>query len=219
MGQLCNSTGSAYIPKLRISEQKTDGTVPKESGGEKKGESSEQESEKTIVLDGGVIFSEKMKSGTIEEDSCTGLQFLCNRMAEYSVTVDTENNYKSTITFFSVQTSITPKFDLDGRLYFDIMVKADGRFDERGGISETDTDKIMKVRSDAENKVRALIEKAIEEVRNKCRSDVFGLEKSLRHHYPDYASKNKNNITEIILSAPCKVRVECDTFSLGLESY
>ena len=219
MGQLCNSTGSAYLPKLKISEQKTDGTVPKESGGEKKGESSEQETEKTIILDGGVIFSGKLKSGVIDSDSCTGLQFLCNRMAEYSVTVDTDSNYKSTITFFSVQTSITPKFDLDGRIYFDIRVKSDGRFDERGGISETDTGKIMKVKTDAENKVKNVVEKAIEEVRNKCRSDVFGLEKSLRHHYPDYVYQNKDNITEIILSAPCKVKVECNTFSLGLESY
>ncbi len=219
MGQLCNKTGSAYLPKLKISEQKTDGTVPKESGGDKKGESSEQETEKTIVLNGGVIFSDKLKSGVIDNDSCIGLQFLCNRMAEYSVTVDTENNYKSTITFFSVQTSITPKFDLDGRFYFDIRVKADGRFDERGGISETDTGKIMKVKQDAENKVKMLIEKAIEKVRNECKSDVFGLEKALRHHYPDYAYQNRDNITDIILSAPCTVKVECDTFSLGLESY
>ncbi len=219
MSSLCNSTGSAYLPRLKISEQKTDGTVPKESGGEKKeGGQEEQETEKTIVLDGGVVFSDKRKSGVIDSASCIGLQFLSNRMAEYSVTVN-DNGNRSTITFFSVRTAITPGFDEKGELYFDISVTADGRFDERGGISETDTARIMAVKSKAEHEVVSLMEKAAIDIRGNCRSDIFGLEKALRHSYPEFVARNKDNITDILLSAPCVIKVKCNTFSLGLESY
>lgn len=218
MGSLCNSTGSAYLPRLKISEQKTDGTVPKESGEGQKGGEEEQEAEKTIVLDGGVVFSDKRKSGVIDSVSCVGLQFLSNRMAEYSVTVK-DNDNRSTITFFSVRTAITPKFNEKSELYFDISVTADGRFDERGGISETDTARIMAVKSKAEQEVTALMEKAATDIRENCRSDIFGLEKALRHHYPGFVARNKDNITDILLSAPCIIKVKCNTFSLGLESY
>ncbi len=218
MSSLCNSTGSAYLPRLRISEQKTDGTVPKESGEGQKGGEEEQEAEKTIVLDGGVVFSGKRKSGVIDSASCVGLQFLSNRMAEYSVTVNNNDN-RSTITFFSVRTAITPKFNEKSELYFDISVTADGRFDERGGISETDTARIMAVKSKAEQEVTALMEKAATDIRENCRSDIFGLEKALRHHYPGFVARNKGNITDILLSAPCVIKVKCNTFSLGLESY
>ena len=218
MGNLCNSTGSAYLPRLKISEQKTDGTVPKESGEGQKGGEEEQETEKTIVLDGGVVFSGKRKSGVIDSASCVGLQFLSNRMAEYSVTVK-DNDNRSTITFFSVRTAITPRFNEKSELYFDISVTADGRFDERGGISETDTARIMAVKSKAEQEVTALMEKAATDIRENCRSDIFGLEKALRHHYPGFVARNKDNITDILLSAPCVIKVKCNTFSLGLESY
>ncbi|MBQ8931650.1 MAG: Ger(x)C family spore germination protein [Ruminiclostridium sp.] len=218
MGSLCNSTGSAYLPRLKISEQKTDGTVPNESGEGQKGGEEEQETEKTIVLDGGVVFSGKRKSGVIDSASCVGLQFLSNRMAEYSVTVK-DNDNRSTITFFSVRTAITPKFNEKSELYFDISVTADGRFDERGGISETDTARIMAVKSKAEQEVTALMEKAATDIRENCRSDIFGLEKALRHHYPGFVARNKDNITDILLSAPCVIKVKCNTFSLGLESY
>lgn len=218
MSSLCNSTGSAYLPRLKISEQKTDGTVPKESGEGQKGGEEEQEAEKTIVLDGGVVFSDKRKSGVIDSASCVGLQFLSNRMAEYSVTVK-DNDNRSTITFFSVRTAITPKFNEKSELYFDISVTADGRFDERGGISETDTARIMAVKSKAEQEVTALMEKAATDIRENCRSDIFGLEKALRHHYPGFVARNKGNITDILLSAPCVITVKCNTFSLGLESY
>ncbi|MBQ2798991.1 MAG: Ger(x)C family spore germination protein [Clostridia bacterium] len=218
MSSLCNSTGSAYLPRLKISEQKTDGTVPKESGEGQKGGEEEQEAEKTIVLDGGVVFSDKRKSGVIDSESCVGLQFLSNRMAEYSVTVK-DNDNRSTITFFSVRTAITPKFNEKSELYFDISVTADGRFDERGGISETDTARIMAVKSKAEQEVTALMEKAATDIRENCRSDIFGLEKALRHHYPGFVARNKDNITDILLSAPCIIKVKCNTFSLGLESY
>lgn len=218
MSSLCNSTGSAYLPRLRISEQKTDGTVPKESGGEQKGGGEEQETEKTIVLDGGVVFSDKRKSGIIDSASCVGLQFLSNRMAEYSVTVN-DNDNRSTITFFSVRTAITPRFNEKSELYFDISVTADGRFDERGGISETDTARIMAVKNRAEQEVTALMEKAVIDIRENCHSDIFGLEKALRHHFPEFVAQNKENITDILLSAPCVIKVKCNTFSLGLESY
>ena len=218
MGNLCNSTGSAYLPRLKISEQKTDGTVPNESGEGQKGGEEEQETEKTIVLDGGVVFSGKRKSGVIDSASCVGLQFLSNRMAEYSVTVK-DNDNRSTITFFSVRTAITPRFNEKSELYFDISVTADGRFDERGGISETDTARIMAVKSKAEQEVTALMEKAATDIRENCRSDIFGLEKALRHHYPGFVARNKDNITDILLSAPCVIKVKCNTFSLGLESY
>ena len=218
MGNLCNSTGSAYLPRLKISEQKTDGTVPNESGEGQKGGEEEQETEKTIVLDGGVVFSGKRKSGVIDSASCVGLQFLSNRMAEYSVTVK-DNDNRSTITFFSVRTAITPRFNEKSELYFDISVTADGRFDERGGISETDTARIMAVKSKAEQEVTALMEKAATDIRENCRSDIFGLEKALRHHYPEFVAQNKENITDILLSAPCVIKVRCNTFSLGLESY
>ena len=219
MTQLCNSTGSAFLPQLKISEQKTDGTVPMESEGKKGGEEQDKETEKTIILDGGVVFKDRLKSGIIDGETCTGLQFLINRMAEYSVTVDMGNDYKSTITMFSVQTAIIPAFDYEGNLYFTVSVKADGRFDERGGISETDTGKIMEAKSYAENKVKTAIEKAVYEIKDKYGSDAIGFEKALRHHYPQYAQQSKDNIVEIILSAPCEVKVECNTFSLGLESY
>lgn len=218
MGSLCNSTGSAYLPRLKISEQKTDGTVPKESGGEKKESGQEQETEKTIVLDGSVVFSDKRKSGILDAVSCTGLQFLSNRMAEYSVTVN-DNDNRSTITLFSVRTAITPGFNEKGELYFDISVTADGRFDERGGISETDTDKIMQIKTRTEREVTALMEKAVTDIRENCRSDIFGLEKALRHSYPRFVAENKESITDILLSAPCAIKVKCNTFSLGLESY
>ncbi|MBQ8789832.1 MAG: Ger(x)C family spore germination protein [Ruminiclostridium sp.] len=219
MSSLCNSTGSAYLPKLKISEQKTDGTVPKESGEGQKGGGEEQETEKTIVLDGGVVFSGKRKSGIIDSDAATGLQFLSNRMAEYSVTVNTEDYNRSTITLFSVRTAITPGFNEESELYFDISVTADGRFDERGGISETDTEKIISVKARAEQEVTALMEEAVMQIRDNCHSDIFGLEKALRHHYPEFIAENKKNITDILLSAPCIVKVKCNTFSLGLESY
>ena len=88
-----------------------------------------------------------------------------------------------------------------------------------GQISETDTEKIISVKTKAEQEVTALMEKAVADIRDKCHSDIFGLEKSLRHHCPEFAFTNMDNITDILLSAPCIIKVKCNTFSLGLESY
>ncbi len=222
------SSGSAFLPQLAISKQKTDSTVPSETGskqqgsegdgGTEKNSDSEQQGEDTIILKGGIIFSDSKMVGEIDDDTCTALQFLINNIDEYSVTVDDENGEKITITLFSVSTDIKPSFNGDS-LTFKIKVNAHGRFEERGAISETDTKAIKSATKSAEQKITALMNKAVEIIKNEYKSDVIGFQNALRHYYPQYVCNNKERITEIIQDADYDIETECHTFSLGLQSY
>ncbi len=218
------SSGSAFLPRFAISKQKTDATVPAESGNKggedskKQGdESTEEEGEDTIILSGGIVFSDNKAAGEVDSEVCTALQFITDEIEEYSVTVNDEDGEKVTITLFSVSTDIIPYFE-DDSLIFEIKVNAGGRFDERGAIEETDTSAIKSATKATEQKITAMIEKAVKIIKDDYKSDVLGLGVALKHHYPRYVYENKDNIAVILQNAKCVVETHCRTFSLGLQS-
>ena len=230
MTDLHSSTASAYIPIMKISEQKTDGTIPPEGGGsggeggksEKGGEgggaNSNEQTEKTVILDGGLIFANYKAVGKADADAATGIQLLSDRAVEYSVTVEGEANQKYTITMFNVSTSINPVIT-DGVLSFDINISSTGRFDERGSIGETDTDAILSIEKAAEKKLENMLCNTIQLVKNEYGADIVGFEDALRHYCPDFLRENSDRIPELIRAAECRVKVSIDLFSLGLQSY
>lgn len=229
MTDMCSSTGSAYIPLMKISEQKTDGTIPpeggsgsesggSEKGGEGGGANGNEQSEKTVILDGGIIFADYKAVGKADANAATGLQLLSSRAVEYSVNAEDESNQKYTVTMFNINTKLNPVIT-DGELSYDIVISSTGRLDERGSVSETDTDAILSIEKAAENKIETMLYDTIQLVKDEYGADIVGFENALRHSYPNFLRENSDKIPELIQGAECRVKVSIDLFSLGLQSH
>lgn len=221
MTELQTCTRSTFLPILKITEMKTDSTIPDDSGGGEGGSGGgsggEEKTEKTVVLDGTMLFSGGTAKVKANEEITTGIQLFRNAITEYTVSVDTENNQKATLTLYDFITDVTPVFE-DERLIFDIDITAAARFDERGAIKETDTEAIMGTVKKASDKLKGYMEQALYAAVG-AKADVFGLENTLRHNNPKFCRDNKEQLSDYLMNAGFEINIELSPFSLGLESY
>ncbi len=218
MTMLCTGTRSAFLPLLKTAELKTDVTIPKEGrdSGKGGGEEQSEDGETTIILDGGVIFKDGVELSQVNADTSTAVFFLTGRVSEYSFTVPLEKYAKPSITLDDITRSVTAS-ESDGKVTFDISLKASGKIGSRGSIREGDSDAVNVVTKAAENELRRIIKNSVIPVAGKgC--DVFGLENTLRRCCNEFYNENKDRIGEIITDGEYNVSVDIDIFSLGLNT-
>lgn len=218
MTMLCTGTRSAFLPLLKTAELKTDVTIPKEGrdSGKGGGEEQSEDGETTIILDGGVIFKDGVELSQVNADTSTAVFFLTGRVSEYSFTVPLEKYAKPSITLDDIMRSVTAS-ESDGKVTFDISLKASGKIGSRGSIREGDSDAVNVVTKAAENELRRIIKNSVIPVAGKgC--DVFGLENTLRRCCNEFYNENKDRIGEIIADGEYNVNVDIDIFSLGLNT-
>lgn len=218
MTMLCTGTRSAFLPLLKTAELKTDVTIPKEGrdSGKGGGEEQSEDGETTIILDGGVIFKDGVELSQVNADTSTAVFFLTGRVSEYSFTVPLEKYAKPSITLDDITRSVTAS-ESDGKVTFDISLKASGKIGSRGSIREGDSDAVNVVTKAAENELRRIIKNSVIPVAGKgC--DVFGLENTLRRCCNKFYNENKDRIGEIITDGEYNVSVDIDIFSLGLNT-
>lgn len=218
MTMLCTGTRSAFLPLLKTAELKTDVTIPKEGrdSGKGGGEEQSEDGETTIILDGGVIFKDGVELSQVNADTSTAVFFLTGRVSEYSFTVPLEKYAKPSITLDDITRSVTAS-ESDGKVTFDISLKASGKIGSRGSIREGDSDAVNVVTKAAENELRRIIKNSVISVAGKgC--DVFGLENTLRRCCNKFYNENKDRIGEIITDGEYNVNVDIDIFSLGLNT-
>lgn len=218
MTMLCTGTRSAFLPLLKTAELKTDVTIPKEGrdSGKGGGEEQSEDGETTIILDGGVIFKDGVELSQVNADTSTAVFFLTGRVSEYSFTVPLEKYAKPSITLDDITRSVTAS-ESNGKLTFDISLKASGKIGSRGSIREGDSDAVNVVTKAAESELRRIIKNSVIPVAGKgC--DVFGLENTLRRCCNEFYNENKDRIGEIIADGEYNVNVDIDIFSLGLNT-
>ncbi len=218
MTMLCTGTRSAFLPLLKTAELKTDVTIPKEGrdSGKGGGEEQSEDGETTIILDGGVIFKDGVELSQVNADTSTAVFFLTGRVSEYSFTVPLEKYAKPSITLDDITRSVTAS-ESDGKVTFDISLKASGKIGSRGSIREGDSDAVNVVTKAAENELRRIIKNSVIPVAGKgC--DVFGFENTLRRCCNEFYNENKDRIGEIIADGKYNVNVDIDIFSLGLNT-
>lgn len=216
MTMLCTGTRSAFLPLLKTAGLKTDVTIPKEGGDSGKGGGEEQseDGETTIILDGGVIFKNGVELSQVSADTSTAVFFMTGRPSEYSFTVPLEKYAKPSITLDDITRSVTAN-ESDGKVTFDISLKASGKIGSRGNIKEGDSDAVNVVTKAAENELGRIIKDSVIPVAgNSC--DVFGLENTLRRCCNKFYNENKDRIGEIIADSDYNVSIDIDIFSLGL---
>lgn len=215
---LCTGTRSAFLPLLKTAELKTDVTIPKEGddSGKSGGEEQSEDGETTIILDGGVIFKDGVELSQVNADTSTAVFFMTGRPSEYSFTVPLEKYAKPSITLNDITRSVTAK-EKDGKVTFDISLKASGKIGSRGNIKEGDPDAVNVVTKAAEKELRRMIKDSVIPVAGKgC--DVFGLENTLCRCCNKFYTENKDRIGEIIADSDYNVSVAIDIFSLGLNT-
>ena len=138
MTMLCTSTESAFLPLLRTATLKTDVTIPKETGGGKGnggGEEQSEDGEKTIILDGGVVFKGGKELCRVDDDGAMAIFFMNDMPSEYSFTVPLGQNAKPSVTLIEVTRSIKAA-EYSGKVKFDVTFSASGKIGTKGGIKE-----------------------------------------------------------------------------------
>lgn len=218
MTMLCTGTRSAFLPLLKTAELKTDVTIPEEGGNSGKGSKEEQseDGETSIIIDGGVIFKDGVELSQVNAETSTVVFFMTGRPSEYSFTVPLEKYAKPSITLDVITQSVTAKEE-DGKIVFDIALKASGKIGSRGNIEEGDSGTVNVVTKAAESELRRIIEDSVIPVAGEgC--DVFGLENTIRRCCNKLYNENKDKIGEIIADSEYNVSVDIDIFSLGLNT-
>lgn len=221
MTRLKSKSGSVCLPLMKITEQKTNLTVPEDSGGKEGSGGGEEQgggkTEKTVVIDGMVLFANGKAACTANQKITAGIQLISNEAHELTVTADTDSNRKVTLTMYDISTDTRPVLS-DGKLSFDIKVKCSTRFDERSGVGEIDTNAIMSIIDNASQKMAAMMSDALKSA-FACGAEVFGLENAVRHSYPQFYRENSNEIIQLIADSQYNIDVQCVPFSLGLQVY
>ncbi|MCH5325429.1 MAG: Ger(x)C family spore germination protein [Eubacterium sp.] len=218
---LHSSSRSAYLPLLKVVEEKTDVTMPpggSGGGGGQGGSGGDDEmKEKTVELVGGAAFSGGIGAGEGSMSDSAGIQLVNNQTQALSISTRTDDKSKSaTITLFKINFTTTPTIT-DGKLTFKIDGFALGRFEERIFLAQSDDEGINEIKRNTEQSVVDCVSGAIEKIKNDYGCDVFGFEKILRHCMPDYWFDNQDNINEIIRQADVEISFECQPYILGLE--
>ena len=223
MATLQSSTESAFLPLLKITRQKTDATVQKEqSGGGQTNPAGaaqqDEQGEKTITVDGAVIFSDRTAKGRVSADDATAVQLLNAEINEFSFAVNIEEYAKPSVTLTQITHSV--KADVkDGKAVFDIKINAYGNLSSRGVIGENDTEAVIRVASLSEEKIESIIKNSVTKIKNEYGCDVFGFENILRQSCTEFYFNNRDDMAKIIRSADFNVDAAVDLFSLGLQSY
>ena len=138
MTMLCTSTESAFLPLLRTATLKTDVTIPKETGGGKGnggGEEQSEDGEKTIILDGGVVFKGGKELCKVDNDGAMAIFFMNDMPSEYSFTVPLGQNAKPSVMLIGVTRSIKAT-EYNGKVKFDVSFSASGKIGSKGGMKE-----------------------------------------------------------------------------------
>lgn len=217
MTMLCTSTESAFLPLLRTATLKTDVTIPKETGGGKGnggGEEQSEDGEKTIILDGGVVFKGGKELCRVDDDGAMAIFFMNDTPSEYSFTVPLGQNAKPSVTLIGVTRSIKAT-EYNGKVKFDVSFSASGKIGSKGGIKEDDKKAAEKVAEPAEMELKRKIESSVIPIAEKgC--DVFGLENTLRRCCNRFYRENKDRVGEIIAESEIEVNVNIDIFSQGI---
>lgn len=226
MTDLCSSSRSVFLPMLKVYESETDVTVKPDSSGAKKSGGAESKSEgsgsdekqieKTIKVSGGVIFTDGKLVGNVNEDECSGIQFLANKVGKAGVSVDYEEN-RISLQMFNTQTSIKPEMS-EGKLVFKVSCDTNATFTENFAIREGDTKSIQAVTKLAEEKIIEKMKMALQSTLYASGADVFNLESALRHHNYDVWKANKNNMREFLSNAEFVFDVNCNAYSMGLQN-
>lgn len=217
MTMLCTSTESAFLPLLRTATLKTDVTIPKETGGGKGnggGEEQSEDGEKTIILDGGVVFKGGKELCRVDNDGAMAIFFMNDMPSEYSFTVPLGQNVKPSVMLIGVTRSIKAT-EYNGKVKFDVSFSASGKIGSKGGMKEDEKKAAEKVAEPAEMELKRKIESSVIPIAEKgC--DVFGLENTLRRCCNRFYRENKDRVGEIIAESEIEVNVNIDIFSQGI---
>lgn len=217
MGMLSNSSRCVFLPLLKTTTLKTDVTIPKESGDSKGGgEEQSEDGETTIILDGGVVFSNGKELTAVDGDTAVAVFFMSERPSEYSFTIPLEQYAKPSITLGSVTRNVEAA-EYNGKVVFDVSFRSSGKMGSRGNIGENDENAVKIVTKAAEDELKRILESSVKPLAEKgC--DVFGLENTLRRCCNKFYNENKDRIGEIIADSEINVNVSVDIFSLGLNT-
>ncbi len=223
---LHSASRSAYLPLLKIVEEKTDVTIPQGgsdgsggSGGDQGGGQSSDEGmkEKTVELVGGAAFSDGKAVGKGSFADSAGIQLITDRTHELSVTVRTDESETATVTLFKTDFSAEPVIT-DGKLKFVVKGFAFGRFEERIFLSDTDEETLEEITRQTEKTVKESVYGAVSNIKTALGCDVFGFENVLRCRCPDFWFDNEENIAELIRLADVEVEFSCQPYILGLQN-
>ena len=163
-----------------------------------------------------MIFKDGVELSQVNAETSTVVFFMTGRPSEYSFTVPLEKYAKPSITLVAMTQSVTAK-EKDGKIVFDIALKASGKIGSRGNIEEGDSGTVNVVTKAAESELRRIIEDSVIPVAGEgC--DVFGLENTIRRCCNKLYNENKDKIGEIIADSEYNVSVDIDIFSLGLNT-
>lgn len=228
MTELQGASKSALLPFLTIAELPTDGTIPQEGGdGGKGGEQQTPQKEKTVIPSRLLIFRDNKAVAAADTITAAGIQLIRGDVRELTVSVPLAgSDTDAVLTLYDIVTEISADIVTDEygnqSPKFKVNAKSSLRFDERGNIGETDTERIMQAVSYAEQRMCQYMETAVKAAQD-SRSDIFGLENILRHanhgYYREISEKNKDKLRKLILISDFEFSAKCDAFSLGLQSY
>lgn len=189
---------SACLPRLRLIDD---------------GKSDASQDGKTIEIAGGVLIKDGKAVDETDIEVMSGLEILCCITQTGTVTVD-YNEEKISVGLVDIKTKIKPSMENE-RLVLNVKLTSAGRYliDPYGSYVDNDNKEIEKLCGE---QLISRMEKAIKETVLKHGTDVFILEKTIRHYDYKLWKSIEDDFEEYLKNAEFRIDTSIDIDKLIL---
>lgn len=181
----------------------------------------ENSGKNTAELDGTAVFKSDKLIGFLSPDETKSFLFAINKIDRSLIPINENSLNKMdniTLEIFKSKTKLKPEF-FDKKLTMNIKIKIEAAIGEIDtSVNYIENGKRNKLKKDAEEKVKASVEKVIKKVQNDFDSDIFGFGMITKANIPSVWKNAKKDGKDLFKDLKTNVEVEITIRNSALAS-